>query len=97
MVESRAPSTLDRIRALEKSQDGFRLAQIDLELRGPGQIYGRRQHGTLDLQLADMSDARLLAQVRTTAEAFIVSPGAMVKYPKVAARVNALKAVTSLD
>ncbi len=97
VVESRAPSTLDRIRALEKSQDGFRLAQIDLELRGPGQIYGRRQHGTLDLQLADMSDARLLAQVRTTAEAFIVSPGAMVKYPKVAARVNALKAVTSLD
>ncbi len=97
VAESKATGTVERIRALEKSQDGFRLAQIDLEIRGPGQIYGRRQHGTLDLQLADISDAKLLAAVRNSALKFLSDPAAMIKYDKVAARVNALKAVTSLD
>ncbi len=97
LAESKATGAVERIRALEKSQDGFRLAQIDLELRGPGQIYGRRQHGTLDLNLADLGDAKLLAEVRGQALKFLSDPEAMVKYPQVAARVNALKAVTSLD
>jgi ATP-dependent DNA helicase RecG len=95
--ESKALATLDRLKALEKSQDGFRLAQIDLELRGPGEIYGRRQHGTLDVQLADTSDAKFLANVRGEALKFLSNPAAMIKYPHVAAKVNSLKAVTSLD
>ena len=97
VAESKAPAAVERIRALEKSQDGFRLAQIDLELRGPGQIYGRRQHGTLDLSLADLGDAKLLAAVRAQALQFLADPAALTKHPAVAARVNALKAVTSLD
>jgi ATP-dependent DNA helicase RecG len=95
--ESKAPGTADRLRALERTQDGFRLAQIDLELRGPGQIYGRRQHGDLDLQLADIGDAKFLSHVRNEALKFLSDPGAMLKYPQVAAKVNSLKAVTSLD
>jgi ATP-dependent DNA helicase RecG len=97
LADTKAPGTMERLRALEKSQDGFRLAQIDLELRGPGQIYGRRQHGELELELADLGDAKLLAKVRSEAVTFIETPDAMVKYPQVTARVNALKAVTSLD
>jgi ATP-dependent DNA helicase RecG len=97
VTESKAPGTTDRLRALERTQDGFRLAQIDLELRGPGQIYGRRQHGDLDLQLADVGDARFLSHVRNEALKFLSVPGVMDRYPSVAARVNSLKAVTSLD
>ncbi|HEX3082317.1 MAG TPA: ATP-dependent DNA helicase RecG [Candidatus Saccharimonadia bacterium] len=97
VAESKAPDTLERLGALEKSQDGFRLAQIDLELRGPGAIYGRRQHGTLDVQLLGTTDPKLLAQVRGEALKFLTDPAAMVKYPHIAAKVNALKAVTSLD
>jgi ATP-dependent DNA helicase RecG len=97
LAESKTPGTVERLRALEKSQDGFRLAQIDLELRGPGQIYGRRQHGTLDVQLADIGDAKFLAAVRQEALKFLSDPRAMIKYPQVTDRVNALKAVTSLD
>jgi ATP-dependent DNA helicase RecG len=97
VAESKAPGTLERLKALEKSQDGFRLAQIDLELRGPGAIYGRRQHGALDVQLADTTDAKLLANVRAAALKFLTDPGAMLKYPQVATKVNELKAVTSLD
>jgi ATP-dependent DNA helicase RecG len=97
VAESKAPGTLERLRALEKSADGFRLAQIDLELRGPGAIYGRRQHGQLNLQLADATDAKMLATVRGAALKFLTDPAAMVKYPHIAAKVNALKAVTTLD
>ncbi len=95
--ESKSPGSLERVRALEKSQDGFRLAQIDLELRGPGEIYGRRQSGDLDLQLADIGDAKLLSAARNAAVTFLQEPGVMLKYKEIARRVNRLKAVTSLD
>jgi ATP-dependent DNA helicase RecG len=97
IAESKGATTTERLRALERSQDGFRLAQIDLELRGPGQIYGRRQHGDLDVQLADIGDAKLLAAVRGEALKFLSDPAAMTRHPHVADKVNALKAVTSLD
>jgi ATP-dependent DNA helicase RecG len=97
LADTKSPGTLERLRALEKSQDGFRLAQIDLELRGPGQIYGRLQHGQLDLDLADLSDTKLLAAARTSVLRFLACDDAMVKYPQVTRKVNSLKAVTSLD
>ena len=48
--DSSAPT--QRLRALESSNDGFKLAELDLELRGPGAIYGTPQHGALDLRIA---------------------------------------------
>jgi ATP-dependent DNA helicase RecG len=96
IADTKGTATVERLAALEKTQDGFRLAQIDLELRGPGQIYGTRQHGTLELQFADISDSKLLASVRKAATEFVEGPG-LHEFPAVAARVNALKAVTSLD
>jgi len=95
--ESKGTDTMERLAAMEKTQDGFRLAQIDLELRGPGQIYGTRQHGILELQFADISDAKLLAAVRKGAVSFIEDQEALKRNPEVAAKVSALKAVTSLD
>jgi ATP-dependent DNA helicase RecG len=97
VTDSKNPTAAERLGALEKSQDGFRLAQIDLELRGPGQIYGKRQSGDLDLQFADTSDARFLALVRNAALNFLKDPKNLKKYPEIAAKVQALKAVTSLD
>lgn len=97
LADTKSTGTQERLRALEKSQDGFRLAQIDLELRGPGQIYGRMQHGTLDLELADLGDSKLIAKARAAALKFLSQPDAMIKYQYVTAKVNALKAVTSLD
>lgn len=95
--DSNAPGAVERLEALERTQDGFRLAQIDLELRGPGQIYGKRQHGLLDLRMADLGDSRLVAAVRAAAEGFVSSPDDMLQYPQVVERINRLKTVTSLD
>lgn len=97
VTDSKSATAAERLKALEKSQDGFRLAQIDLELRGPGQIYGKRQSGDLDLQFADINDAKLLAAVRAEALRFLQKPTALTDYPAIAAKIQSLKAVTSLD
>jgi ATP-dependent DNA helicase RecG len=62
-------SETDRLRVLVETQDGFRIAQKDLELRGPGEFFGTRQAGLPQFQAADLvRDRHLLAQCREAAD-----------------------------
>ena len=62
-------SETDRLRALVATQDGFRIAQKDLELRGPGEFFGTRQAGLPQFQAADLvRDRQLLVRCRAAAE-----------------------------
>ena len=58
----------ERLSALEDTHDGFRLAEIDLELRGPGDFFGTRQSGLPALRMAQFSDRGLLESARELAE-----------------------------
>ena len=58
----------ERLKALEKHTDGFMLAEIDMRLRGPGEVYGTRQSGIPDLKMATLTDAKLLKRTREAAE-----------------------------
>jgi ATP-dependent DNA helicase RecG len=61
-----------RIRAIVSTTDGFRLAEVDLQLRGPGDVIGTRQSGLPELRVANlMEDAALLALARKEAEDWI--------------------------
>jgi len=60
--------TAKRLEALENSEDGFVLADVDLQLRGPGEFFGRRQSGTPDLKMARLGDTKLLLAARAEAE-----------------------------
>lgn len=95
MSDSKAPSP--RLRALERSQDGFKLAELDLEMRGPGAIYGTMQHGQLDLRIAKLTDVKLIASARQSAQAFIDKGERLVQYNEMWQRVNKLRAVTNLN
>jgi ATP-dependent DNA helicase RecG len=65
--------TAKRLEALEGSEDGFVLADVDLQLRGPGEFFGRRQSGTPDLKMARLGDTKLLLAARTEAEHILQS------------------------
>lgn len=95
MSDSSAPSK--RLRALEQSNDGFRLAELDLELRGPGAIYGQAQHGALDLRIAKLTDVKLISHARAAAQKFIDIGEDLSGYTVLEGRVKQIQAVTNLN
>jgi len=86
-----------RLREIEKSGDGFYLAEVDLKLRGPGEIYGRAQHGALNLQIATLSDTKLIARAQTQAKWFVQSGKSLVQYKELAAQVHYYQRLTTLN
>jgi len=86
-----------RLREIEKSNDGFHLAEVDMSLRGPGEIYGRMQHGALNLQIATLADTQLIARAQKAAKRFIESGEPLSNYPALEARVRHNQRVTTLN
>lgn len=95
MSDSSAPTR--RLRALETMHDGFKLAELDLTLRGPGAIYGLSQHGALDLRIANLADTHLIAAARDTARTCIERKENLVQYKELFTRVTQLRAITNLN
>ena len=86
-----------RLRELENSTNGFYLAEVDLKLRGPGEIYGSLQHGVLDLNIASLSDTKLIAVASKYAKKFTKNPENMVKYPELDASIKKYQQLTTLN
>ena len=86
-----------RLREIEKSQDGFHLAEVDLKLRGPGEIYGRAQHGDLNLQVANLADTKLIAKASKAADSFVNSGADLLQYKELSAHVEKYQRITTLN
>lgn len=86
-----------RLRAIESTNDGFRLAELDLELRGPGALYGLAQHGALDLRVASLTDVALIEAARMAAGNFLESGKNLLQYTQLSRRVNLLRTVTNTN
>ncbi len=66
--ESDTPEATKRLAAMESTSDGFQIAEVDFQLRGPGDVLGTRQSGSLPLKVADLSrDHALLLETRIAA------------------------------
>ncbi|MFN8533649.1 MAG: ATP-dependent DNA helicase RecG [Dehalococcoidia bacterium] len=63
----------ERLKIVERTSDGFALAEEDLRLRGPGEFFGMRQSGLPELRVAQLSDVALLEQARAEAERILKS------------------------
>jgi len=64
-------TAMKRIEVMTKTNDGFKIAEEDLQIRGPGELFGTKQHGALNLRIANlMTDQHLLEQARQ--EAFLL-------------------------
>lgn len=96
LIPSSSQKPSKRLRAMETARDGFKLAELDLEIRGPGAIYGARQHGKLDLKIANIPDVDLIKRARDSAELF-VSDYTLDKFPVLAERVQSALSLTYLN
>jgi ATP-dependent DNA helicase RecG len=84
-TNSKNPQTIQRLKALENIYSGAELSELDLKLRGPGQIYGTTQHGVPKLKVASFSDFDLIE--KTKKEALNVF-NEIDNYPKLKKRVE---------
>ncbi len=76
-THNRSPETIQRLKALCKTTDGFRIAQEDLRLRGPGDFFGSRQSGLPVFRAADLNmDLETLTQAQAASASWINDHGA---------------------
>jgi ATP-dependent DNA helicase RecG len=68
LADSPSEEARQRLQAIEETQDGFKLAEVDLSMRGPGEFFGVRQSGLPDLKVAKLSDVKVLEEARTVAK-----------------------------
>lgn len=86
-----------RLRAVVQAKNGFELAEKDLAIRGPGDIFGDRQWGDTGLAVKGITDARLVRAVREEAVALATQSPDLVKYPALASRLAAFESTLHLE
>ena len=72
ITSNRNQETRARLKVLTQTTDGFRISEEDLKLRGPGDFFGKRQHGLPQMRIADLAgDTRLLKEAQEAAQALL--------------------------
>ena len=70
--DARNEAAVRRLKAMRSTSDGFRIADEDLKLRGPGDFFGQRQHGLPELRIADMAeDVEVLRSAQAAARGIL--------------------------
>ncbi|MDP6527633.1 MAG: ATP-dependent DNA helicase RecG [Candidatus Pacebacteria bacterium] len=70
-TDSKTKTSMSRLKALEKAKNGFELAEFDLELRGSGELYGRKQWGLTDIGMEAIKNVKMVEAARNEAEKLI--------------------------
>ena len=86
-TQSKNPLTIERLKSMETIFSGAVLSELDLKLRGPGQIYGTSQHGMIQLKVANFSDFDLIKKAKKEAEKIFVK---IKNYPKLKKEIDRL-------
>jgi len=87
--DSKNEETKERLKVMTETNDGFKISEADLRLRGPGDFFGQRQHGLPAMKIADLTcDVVLLKEAQSAAEELIASDPALERHPIIAARIK---------
>lgn len=88
MVDKASKATNERLRALVKAKNGFELAERDLELRGAGELYGRKQWGISDIGMEALKNLKLVEAARKEAFALVEKDPGLRKYATLKTRAE---------
>lgn len=87
--DNKSNSSRERLQVMKHTSNGFDIADYDLKSRGPGDFFGKRQHGLPDLKIADMlEDTETLRQCRECALKMLESDPRLDGYPELCERIN---------
>ncbi len=86
-TESSSKTSHQRLKALIELDDGFKLAEKDLELRGPGAFFGVKQWGMPDLAMSALTDIKLATQARQAAAEILSKDPELKNYPEIKVRL----------
>lgn len=87
-TDSHTPQVKERLHAMERYNNGFKLAEIDLQMRGPGEVFGTRQSGIPDLKMASLTDKAMVYRTRKWAEKILEETGDLDTYPDIAIEIK---------
>ncbi len=97
LIPTTASAVSQRLRELEQSNDGFYLAEVDLKLRGPGEIYGRAQSGALDLSFVNLADTKLIKRVQAGADWLVNHQDTLIQYKRLVEHIDRYRRLTHLN
>ncbi len=87
LPETKSEVSMKRLKTLSESDDGFKLAEADLEARGAGDLFGKQQWGVSDLGMEALKNVKLIRAARDEAEHIVRSDG-VTKYPALLSRIS---------
>lgn len=86
------PALKSRLKNLEKTYDGLKLAELDLKIRGSGEIFGTRQSGRFELKIASFNDLGLIEKTKEAARKILTESPQLDKYPLLQAKLQDITA-----
>jgi ATP-dependent DNA helicase RecG len=95
-TSSKAEIALKRLNALVHTDDGFKLADTDLEIRGPGDFIGARQHGLPDIKMKNLTNLELISRCREAAKKFLAKHE-ITEFPALAAKTVNFDKILNLE
>ncbi|MFZ3015929.1 MAG: ATP-dependent DNA helicase RecG [Minisyncoccia bacterium] len=87
-ADAKSEKTIDRLRALKTAKNGFELAELDLSLRGAGELGGTKQWGITDLGMEAIKNIKMVEAARTEAIQMISKDPELKKYPLLKQKVK---------
>lgn len=96
-TDSNSQNTKQRLNAIVKAKNGFELAEKDLEIRGPGSLYGTKQWGMPDLAMETLKDLPLVEKTRESAKELLRASPNLKEYPQLTSRLITIEKQLHLE
>jgi len=90
-TDASSENSLKRLKSMEKVHVGFELAEIDLKMRGSGEIFGLKQSGFVNFKVADITDHQLISTAQSEARKILESDPTLMGYPLLKTKLDSLQ------